>query len=80
MNKQIKQFNPKIKEQWRKDTTIKIKTFLEVTENPKGCFTNKKKLINVEIKNKEWTASTSFVYTDKGKKDLLNFIKKNCYL
>lgn len=72
---------PKKKEVWIKEATIKIKTLLEVTENPKGCFANKKKLINVNIdKGKTYTASSSFGYSKKGKKDLLKFIKDVLYL
>lgn len=71
---------PKIKEKWRKDATIKLETLIDVTENPKGCFSNKEKLINVKIEKLTMMTSTSFPYTKKGKKELLNFIKKECYL
>ena len=70
---------PKIKEKWRKDATIKIKTLLEVTENPKSCFSNKEKLINVNIDKGYTTSSTSFLYTKSGKEGVLEFIKKELY-
>lgn len=73
-------FKPKIKEKWRKEAIINIKTLLEVTENPKGCFQNKEKLINIKIYRGYLTISTSFVFTKKGKKEASNFIKRECYL
>ena len=73
-------FKPKIKEVWRKDETIKISTLLEVTENPKGSFTNKEKLINVKINRWSLETSQSFPCTKKGKRDLLKFISEECYL
>jgi len=75
-----KEFKPKIKEKWRKDCTIKLQTLLEVTENPKNCFSNDEKLINVSIDKGLARTSTSFPTTKKGKKELLKYIKEGCYL
>lgn len=69
-----------IKHKIRKDATIKIETLLEVTENPKGCFTNKEKQLIISIDKGYCKTSTSFPYTKQGKKELLDFIKKECYL
>ncbi len=76
----MKEFKPKTKEKWRKDATIKIKTFLEVVENPKGCFTNNEKLINIDIDKGYMGTSQSFNCTKKGTKELLEFIKNELYL
>jgi len=70
----------KIKEKWRKDAVIKIKTLLDITENPKGCILNKEKLINVNIDKGYMETLSSFKYTKKGKKEALEFIKRNLYL
>jgi len=75
-----KQFKPKIKEVWRKEATIKIKTLLEVTENPKGTFTNKEKLTNVVINQPIVNISAGFEISKKGTKELLKFIKQELYL
>lgn len=75
-----KEFKPKTKETWRKDATIKIKTLLEVTENPKGSYTNKEKLINVSVDKGFVTSSTSFKHTKKGKRELLKWLKEALYL
>ncbi len=72
---------PKVKEKWRRDAVIKIKTLLEVTENPKGCYSNKEKVTNVTIKfpyGKE--TSCSFKATKKGKREALKYIKEGLYL
>ncbi len=72
---------PKVKEKWRRDATIKIETLLEVTENPKGCFSNKEKVVNANIKfpyGKE--ISCSFKATKKGKREMLKLIKEELYL
>jgi hypothetical protein len=71
---------PKVKEKWRKEATIKIKTLLKVTENPKGCFSNDEQLINISIDKCYVTSSFSFVLTKKGKKDALKFLKEELYL
>lgn len=80
-SKKPKPFKPKVKEHWRRDATIKFKTLLETTENPKGSFTNKGKLVNVLI-NFPWgtSSSTSFDSNKKGKMELLKFLKKELYL
>ena len=70
MNKHIKS-----KEKWRKDCTIKVKTLLNITENPKGCFENKEKLINIEIDKKYVDSACSFKLNKSGKKKALKFIK-----
>lgn len=76
-----KKFKPKVREHWRKDAVIKLKTLLRTTEYPKGSFTNEEKLINVEI-SKPWgtRTSTSFEHNKIGKDDLIKFIKKELYL
>lgn len=71
---------PETKKTWRKDAVIKISTLLEVTENPKGCFSNKEKVINVNIDKGYMSAITSFPVTKKGTKQLLDFIKKELFL
>jgi len=71
---------PKVKEKYRREGTIKIKTLLEVTENPKGCFNNREKLLCIDIDKGGTVIMASFPYTKKGKKDLLNFIKEELYL
>ena len=76
----VKEFKPKTKEKWRKEATIKIRTLLEVTENPKGCFNNKEKLIGISIDKGHIESSTCFKYTKKGKKELLNLIKERLFL
>jgi hypothetical protein len=78
--KKSKEFKPNVKEKWRKDATIKIKTLLEVTQYPKGCYTNKPKLINVGIDKSTVICSTSFKATKKGRRELLKYIKENLYL
>jgi len=73
-------FKPKTKEKWRKEAIIKIETLLEITENPKGCFENKEKVIAISIDKPDVTVSTCFEYNKKGKKDLLEWIKRELYL
>lgn len=68
------------KEKIRKDCTIRIRTLLEVTENPKGTFTNKERLYLINIDKFYSKTSTCFPCNKKGKKDLLNFIKNELYL
>jgi hypothetical protein len=76
-----KQFKPKTKEVWRKDATIKIETLLHITKNPKGCFDNKPMVISIIIKKFDGKSiSTAFPTTKKGTKELLKFIKEECYL
>jgi len=70
----------KTKELWRKDAVITIKTLLDVTEHPKGCFNNKEKLINVQVHKGNMETSTSFEYDKDGKSEVLDFIKRECYL
>ena len=70
----------KAKEVWRKEANIKIRTLLEVTENPKGHFTNKEKLINIQIQKYMRISSASFIYNKKGKKELLKMIKEELNL
>ncbi len=75
------EFKSKTKEKWRKDATIKIKTLLDVTENPKGYYENKEKLVNVSIDHPYGYGSPcSFKKTKKGKKEALAYIKKELYL
>ena len=68
MKLRMAEFKPKIKEKWRKDSSIKVKTLMDVTENPKGCFENKKKLINISIDKGYMSSSCSFKLTKSGKK------------
>lgn len=75
-----KEFKPKTKEKWIKEATIKIRTLLEVTENPRGCFENKEKLIGISIDKYHVEAITCFEYTKKGKRELLKWIKEKMYL
>jgi hypothetical protein len=70
----------KVKEKIRNDATIKIRTLLEVIENPKGFFKNKEKLLMVSIRKSTCEVSTAFDYSKKGKKDLIKFIKDELYL
>jgi hypothetical protein len=70
----------KVKEKVRKEAVIKIETLMDVIENPKGCFENKEKLLMIEIDKGYVSSSTAFPYTKKGKKDLLKFIKNECFL
>jgi hypothetical protein len=70
----------KTKQVWRKDAIIKIQTLLDVTESPKGCFSNKEKLINVSIEKYGIKTSCSFEYTKKGKLEVLKLIQDECYL
>jgi len=69
-------FKPKTKGKWRKDATIKIKTLLDITENPKGCFSPKPRLIQVEVDKSFVNQSTCFPATKKGKKELLKYIRE----
>jgi hypothetical protein len=73
-------FKSKIKEVERKDATIKIKTILEVTENPKGSFKNKEKLISISIDKYYGVTSTCFPFTRDGRRRALKFISRECYL
>ena len=81
LSKMKKEFKPKVKEHWIKDATIKLITLLETTENPKGSFTNKEIVQNVEI-SFPWgsTISTSFDTNKKGKDELIKFLRKELYL
>jgi hypothetical protein len=65
----------KLKDIWRTDAKITIRTLLERTkENGRGS--NKEKLINVKIDQRDWLDSKSFPYTKKGKKQALDFINE----
>lgn len=70
----------KTKQKWRKDTTITVSTLSDVSENPKGCFNNEEKLINIYIDKGYMETSCSFEFSKKGKKEALDFIKKELYL
>ena len=70
----------KVKEKWIKNATIIVQTLIERTENPKGCFSIKSKLINVLIKKSTVNYSSSFPITKKGTKELLKFIEENLHL
>jgi len=66
----------KLKDIWRTDAKITIRTLLERTkENGRGS--NKEKLINVKIDQRDWLDSKSFPYTRKGKKQVLDFINED---
>jgi hypothetical protein len=67
-------------EKIRKYAIIKIRTLMEVTEDPKGCFTNKEKRYLVEIEKCGLPNATNFPCTKKGKRELIKFIKDECYL
>ena len=73
-------FKPKTKEKVRKDAVITIKTLLEVTENPKGSFTNKERLYLVTINCSTWSSSTAFKHSKAGAKKLLKFITQEAHL
>jgi len=72
-------FKPKTKEKWRKEATIKIKTLLDVTEYPKGCFENKERLMIINIEKPDVISSTSFPCTRKGERELIKWLKEELY-
>ncbi len=77
----MKEFKLKVKEKWRRDCSIKVKTLMDITENPKGCFKNEEKLVNISIETPYGHGSScSFKTTKKGKKEALAFLKERLYL
>ena len=59
--------------------TIRIYQYKEVFKN-NGYTEFKDKLIGVSIDSGNFKTSTCFKDTKKGNKELLNYIKKECYL
>ena len=66
-----------------KDTEIKYRIKLDVIQKhfkEGNCYHNEPYLLCVKIDKGYMSTSTCFKYTKKGKKELLKFIEKECYL
>ena len=68
-----------LKDKKVKLATIKIYQYKEVFKD-KGCSYLKDKLIGALVNSGYFQISTCFKDTKKGNKELLNFIKRECYL
>lgn len=70
----------KLKDKEFLEARIKITNIREVLKEKKGCHSYKDKLICIKITLPTSIVSTCFKADKKGKRDLLKFIKENCYL
>ena len=70
----------KLKDKEFLEARIKITNIREVFKEKKGCYSYKDKLICIEIDKRISKTSTCFKDNKKGRKELLNFIKDECYL
>lgn len=74
-------FKPKVREHWRKDALIVVKTFMKTTENPKDSFKNEFIGKNIKIKDPYGNSRSSFFENnEEGKEKALKFIKDGLYL
>jgi hypothetical protein len=72
----------KLKDIWRTDAKITIRTLLERTKEKQknsSCISNKEILINVRIDKGDYNSSMSFPLTKKGKRQALDFINEELY-
>ena len=70
----------KLKDKEHTEAIIKISKIREVLKEKKGCYSYKDKLICIKITLPTSIISTCFNANKKGRKELLQFIKENCYL
>ena len=70
----------KLKDHEHTETIIKISKIREVYSPKKGCYSFGDKMFCVKIKKSTYNTYEAFPCTKQGKKELLNFIKKECYL